>query len=160
VGEVLVHLTESLHCVAAALTSGVVPAPVGVAPARPVTAGTLRRDLGRAAAGLMTGVRSSRGRRSVSVDGLPLRCRQLIVVGAIEAVAHGWDAAHGAGRGRPIPDDLATRLLAELPLVVDRSTRRGAFADPVALPPDRAAGERLLGALGRDPFSRSTVSNQ
>jgi uncharacterized protein (TIGR03086 family) len=156
VGEVLVHLTQSLQCLAVSLTSGVVPTPVGVASARPVTAGTLCRGLGRASAGLIAAARSHRGRRAVAVDGLPLRCHQLIVVGAIEAAAHGWDAAQGAGRGRPIPDDLATRLLAELPLVIDRNTRRGAFADAIALPPDHAAGERLLGALGRDPRARGT----
>jgi hypothetical protein len=138
------------------LSSGVVPTQVGVAPARPVTARTLRRDLGGAAAGLIAAARNHRDRRPVAVDGLPLRRHQLIVVGAIEAAAHGWDAGHGAGRGGPTPDDLAARLLAELPLVIDRNTRRGAFADPIAMPPDHAAGERLLGALGRDPRARGT----
>lgn len=150
VGETIGHLTQSLHYLAVSMTSGAVPTPV-VSSARPVTAGTLQRDLGGAAAGLIAAARRLRGRRSVAVDGVPLRCHQLILVGAIEAAAHGWDAAGGAGRARPIPDDLAVRLLAELPLVVDRNTRLGAFADPITLPPDRPAGELLLAALGRDP---------
>jgi uncharacterized protein (TIGR03086 family) len=154
VGEALAHLTQSLHCLAVSLASGSVPGAVAPSPARPITAGTLRRELAGAAAGLISAARGLRGRRSVAVDGLPLRCHQLILVGAIEAAAHGWDAAQGAGRrARPIPDDLAARLLAELPLVIDCNTRRGAFADPVSLPPDRPAAERLLGALGRDPRS-------
>jgi uncharacterized protein (TIGR03086 family) len=151
VGETVGHLTQSLHHLAVSLTSGAVPALVPPSSTRPVTAGTLRRDLAGAAAGLIAAARRLRGRRSVAVDGVPLRCHQLILVGAIEAAAHGWDAARGAGRARPIPDDLAERLLTELPLVVDRNTRFGAFADPIALPADRPAGERLLAALGRDP---------
>jgi len=150
VGETIGHLTQSLRYLAVSLTSGVVPAPAAPSSARPVTAGTLQRDLGGAAAGLIAAARRLRGRRSVAVDGVPLRCHQLILVGAIEAAAHGWDAA-----GRPIPDDLAVGLLAELPLVVDRNTRLGAFADPITLPPDRPPGELLLAALGRDPGAGS-----
>jgi uncharacterized protein (TIGR03086 family) len=155
VGETIGHLTQSLRYLAVSLTSGVVPAPAAPSSARPVTAGTLQRDLGGAAAGLIAAARRLRGRRSVAVDGVPLRCHQLILVGAIEAAAHGWDAAGGAGRALPIPDDIAVRLLAELPLVVDRSTRLGAFADPITLPPDRPPGELLLAALGRDPGAGS-----
>jgi uncharacterized protein (TIGR03086 family) len=153
VGEAIGHLTQSLHLLAASLASGAVPTQAEPSSTRPVTAGTLHRDLDRAAAGLIAAARHLRGRRSVAVDGVPLRCHQLILVGAIEAAAHGWDAARGAGCARPIPGDVAARLLAELPLVIDRDTRLGAFADPIALPPDRPAGERLLAALGRDPWT-------
>lgn len=145
VANVLGHLTQSLWFLADSLAHGAAPDAVA-APAGPVTPGTLRRDLDRAAACLRTAAGNLRGRRAVAVDGLPVRCHQLIVVGAIEAVAHGWDATRGA-----VPEDLAARLLAELPLVLDDGTRRGMFADPVALPPDRPAAERLLAALGRDP---------
>jgi len=151
VADVLVHLTHSLRFLASSLVSGAVPAQVADPPPGPVTTGTLCRDLERAAGHLAAAARDLRGRRSVAVGGVPLRCHQLIVVGAIEAAAHGWDAAHGAGRAQAIPDDLAARLLAELPLVVDGNTRRGLFADPVDLSPDRPAAERLLAELGRDP---------
>jgi uncharacterized protein (TIGR03086 family) len=151
VADVLAHLTGSLRFLASSLISGVVPAQVAEPPPRAVTVGTLCRDLGRAGACLTAAARDLRGRRSVAVGGVPLRCHQLIVVAAIEAAAHGWDAARGAGRAQPIPDDLATRLLAELPLVVDGATRHGVFAAPVLLSPDRPAAERLLAALGRDP---------
>jgi uncharacterized protein (TIGR03086 family) len=151
VGDVLTHLTQSLQCLTVSLATGSVPAPVAPAPARPIAAATLRRELAAAAASLVAAARGLRGRGAVAVDGVPLRCHQLILVGAIEAAAHAWDAARGAGRAQPVPDELAARLLAELPLVVDRTTRRGAFADPVLLPPDRPAADRLLAALGRDP---------
>ncbi|RSM41056.1 hypothetical protein DMA12_25175 [Amycolatopsis balhimycina DSM 5908] len=144
VADALAHLTASLRCLATALASGAVPCPV-TPPAGPVTARTLRRELGRAAVSFGAAARDLRGRRSVAVDGLPLPCHRLVVVGAIEAAVHGWDVAR-----RPVPGELATRLLAVLPLVVDDTTRRGVFADPVALPPGRPAGERLLAALGRD----------
>ncbi len=150
VADVLVHLTQSLRFLAVSLVSGTVLDPVATAPG-PVTPGTLRRDLDAAAACLATAARDLRGRRSVDVDGLPLRCHQLVVVSAIEAAAHGWDAARGAGCAEPVPDDLAEGLLAELPLVLDRDTRRGVFADPVDLPGARPVADRLLAALGRDP---------
>ena len=149
VADALAHLTESLRCLATSLASGAVPCPAAL-PAGPVTARTLRRELGRAAVSFGAAARDLRGRRSVAVDGLPLPCHQLIVVGAIEAAVHGWDVTRG-----PVPGELATRLLDELPQVVDDTTRRGVFADPVALPPGRPAGERLLAALGRDPLPRS-----
>jgi uncharacterized protein (TIGR03086 family) len=150
VAEALAHLAQSLRCVAASLSSGVVPV-VDVPPAGPGTARTLSRDVDRAATALGAAASDLRGRRSVDVDGLPLPCHRLIVVGAIEAAVHGWDAARGAGRAGPIPGELAGRLLAELPSVLGGGARRGVFADPVALPPGRPAGERLLAALGRDP---------
>ncbi|MEV6879418.1 TIGR03086 family metal-binding protein [Amycolatopsis sp. NPDC051128] len=150
VAEALAHATGSLRCLATSLTVGAVPA-VSV-PAGPVTARTLRRDLGRAAGSLIAAARTARGERQVAIDGLPLGCHQLIVVGAIEAAVHGWDVARGAGCARPIPGELATWLLAELPQVIPRGRRRGLFADPVALAPGRArAPERLLAALGRNP---------
>ena len=150
VAEVLVHLTESLRFLASSLISGVVPAQVAEPSPGPVTVGTLCRDLGRAGACLTAAARDLRGRRSVALDGVPLHCHHLIVVGAVEAAAHGWDAAAGVCRGWSIPDDLAARLLAELPLVIDGETRQGVFADPIVSPPDRPAAERLLAALGRD----------
>jgi uncharacterized protein (TIGR03086 family) len=150
VADVLVHLTQSLRFLAVSLASGAVLEPADAATG-PVTARTLRRDLDDAAASLTAAARDLRGRQSVDVDGMPLRCRQLVVVGAIEAAAHGWDAARGAGCARPMPGDLAAGLLAELPQVLDDDTRRGMFADPVVLPGDRPAGERLLAALGRVP---------
>jgi uncharacterized protein (TIGR03086 family) len=146
VADVLAHLTESLRCLATSLTSGVVPSPAA-RPAGPITARTLNRELGRAAVSFGAAARDLRGRRSVAVDGLPLPCHRLIVVGTLEAAVHGWDVAR-----RPLPGDLATPLLAALPLVVDDTTRRGVFADPVALPPGRPAGQRLLAALGREPI--------
>ncbi|HET6704197.1 maleylpyruvate isomerase family mycothiol-dependent enzyme [Amycolatopsis sp.] len=145
VADALAHLTRSLRCVATSLASGAVP-PVPSPRTGPVTARTLRRDLGRAAAALASAATEVRGRRAVAVDGLPLPCHRLLVVGALEAAVHGWDA----NRARPVPDDLAVRLLAALPSVLDRGTRRGMFAEPVALPPGHPPGVRLLAALGRD----------
>ncbi|MEV4053599.1 maleylpyruvate isomerase family mycothiol-dependent enzyme [Amycolatopsis sp. NPDC049688] len=139
VAEVLAHLTQSLRCVAGSLASGVVAVPAARASGR---------ELGRAAVALAAAARDLRGRRAVAVDGLALPCRQLIVVAAVEAVVHGWDAVPT----RPIPGDLAARLLAELPSVLTR--REGLFAAPVVLPAGRPAAERLLAALGRDPSLR------
>jgi uncharacterized protein (TIGR03086 family) len=145
VADALAHLTGSLRCVATSLAFGAVP-PDTPARTGPVTARSLRRDLGHAAAALTAAARDLRGRRAVAVEGLALPCHQLIVVGAVEAAVHGWDA----DPARAIPGELATRLLAALPSVLGRGTRRGVFAEPVALPPGRPPGVRLLAALGRD----------
>ncbi|HEY3467370.1 MAG TPA: maleylpyruvate isomerase N-terminal domain-containing protein [Amycolatopsis sp.] len=146
VADALAHLTWSLRCLSASLTAGAVRDPAA-APG----------DLAGAAAALLAAARHARSRRSIAVDGLPLRCHQVLVVGAIEAAVHGWDVG-----GRSLPDDVAVALLPELPLVL--GDRRGLFAGPVALPPGRPAAERLLAAVGRDPartdsFSRRAVSN-
>ncbi|MDX3187108.1 maleylpyruvate isomerase N-terminal domain-containing protein [Streptomyces sp. MN03-5084-2B] len=147
VADALAHLTRSLHCVATALARGAVP-PVASPWTGPVTARSLRRDLGRAAAALGAAA-DLRGRRAVAVDGLPLPCHQLIVVGAIEAAVHGWDARPA----RPIPDDLAGLLLPELPSVLGHGIRRGLFADPVALPP------AALPASGCSPPSAGMIDD-
>ncbi|ALG14837.1 hypothetical protein AOZ06_16615 [Kibdelosporangium phytohabitans] len=149
--EVLTHLTGSLRFLASSLTSGFVPEQVAEPSPGPVTVRTLCRDLSRAGACLTAAAQDLRGRRSVAVGGMPLHCHQLIVVGAVEAAVHSWDATAGTVRCRSIPDDLAARLLVELPLIVDGKTRQGVFADPIVLPSNRPAAERLLAALGRDP---------
>jgi uncharacterized protein (TIGR03086 family) len=146
VADVLGHATQSLRCLATALDSGAVPEP------GPAGCG----DLGRAASALLAAARTTRGR--IAVDGLRLPCHRLIVVGAIEAAVHAWDAG-----GPPLPEDLAAALLAELPLVLGRGIRQGLFADPVPLPPGCPAAQRLLAALGRNPadsFSRPPESNR
>lgn len=69
----------------------------------------------------------------------------LLTAASLEIAVHGWDVHRSVGSDRPIPEALASALLAVVPRVVDPRH----FASPV--PPIRGAGaaETLLGLVGR-----------
>ena len=75
----------------------------------------------------------------------------MAAAGAVEVAVHGWDVARSAGRGRPLPAELAAELLALAPLLVSAADRPARFADPVAVSARATAGERLVAYLGRRP---------
>ena len=80
-----------------------------------------------------------------------LTARMVILTGAIEITAHGWDIAVACGARRPIPPGLASVLLPIAPLLITPSTRPGLFADPVWLPGPASPGDQLVAFLGRQP---------
>ena len=90
----------------------------------------------------------------VSVDGRPLTTRVLTSAGALEVATHGWDVAEACGARRPVPEALAEDLLRLVPLLVTAHDRPGRFGPVVDVPATAAAGDRLLGLLGRDPYRR------
>jgi uncharacterized protein (TIGR03086 family) len=151
VGDVLVHLVESLECLTIAMNFRVVSPLAPGAYRAPTDAQLLRKDLSSAGTSLIAASRRRRPRPGVSIAGLPLGHEHLVLVGAIEAAVHGWDAAHGADELLPIPGELAERLLSQLPTVVDDRTRSGSFAAPIPAPADASPADRLLAALGRQP---------
>ncbi|MEV6108188.1 TIGR03086 family metal-binding protein [Streptomyces sp. NPDC051940] len=85
----------------------------------------------------------------IDVGGLPLSSAIVTGTGAIEIAVHGWDIARACGADRPLPAPLAEELLDLAPHFVHPLDRPVRFADPVRVPHDAAAGERLLGFLGR-----------
>lgn len=89
--------------------------------------------------------------QSVAVAGRPLPASIVATAGALEITVHGWDVAQACGHVRPLPDALATELLAQLPVLVDRTDRGTRFGWPVAVGPSTTPGARLLAQLGRPP---------
>jgi uncharacterized protein (TIGR03086 family) len=87
----------------------------------------------------------------VAVGGSPLASDLLAGAGALEVAVHGWDVAAACGAPRPLPDCLATELLALVPRVVAPEDRPVRFAPPVPVPPGTPAGARLVALLGRHP---------
>ncbi|GAA2632673.1 TIGR03086 family metal-binding protein [Actinomadura fulvescens] len=87
----------------------------------------------------------------VTVAGCPMRAGAMASTGAMELAVHGWDVSRACGKDRPIPPDLAMRLLGICPMVVADDVRHGLFAPPVAVPPGASPSDRLVAFLGRDP---------
>jgi len=87
--------------------------------------------------------------RFVAVGGLPLPAGLVTCTGAIEIAVHGWDVSAARGDGRPIPSELATRMLGLCPYLV--AGRDGLFAVPVEVPAQASPCDQLIGYLGRDP---------
>ena len=71
--------------------------------------------------------------------------------GAVELAVHGWDVASACGYSRPIPGELAERMLRLTPVVVTGADRPERFAPPVPLPRGAPPGDRLIAFLGRHP---------
>jgi uncharacterized protein (TIGR03086 family) len=148
-GELLVHLDDSLDALHEGLTGG----RIGLFPGEPgadPACGFRRR------AGAVLGAWAAGPTEQVLVGRRPLEVRVMVAVGAVEIAVHGWDVAQACGRRRPIPDALATELLPVARCVVEEADRGVRFAEPVAVPSSARPGARLLGFLGRrDSFCDS-----
>jgi len=86
---------------------------------------------------------------AVTVADRAMPSELLAAAGSLEIAVHGWDVARACGVDRPLPAALASELLDVVPLLVGDADRPRRFAEPVVVPPDAAAGSRLLAALGR-----------
>ncbi len=147
VGDVLQHLQGSFDCLSAALNFGRVELGDSPSPAAPAAAAVLA-TLTSSANSLDRATDRRAAARPVVVGALPLDRDQVIIVAALEAAVHGWDASAGRGRPLPIPDPLATELLRLLPGVV--AARTGLFAPALTVAGAVTPSRRLLAALGRD----------
>lgn len=173
-GDLLVHMVDSLDVIASAGGAGVGPGAPPVWSAR--TAATTawsggpppglrapRTGLGSTPSALapLVGQAQERacamlsewsardGEPLVDVAGSPLRAGLVAAAGALEITVHGWDVARTVDLDHPIPGALAEDLLAYLPLLVTRADRPHRFAHPVVVILDSAPATRLLAALGR-----------
>jgi uncharacterized protein (TIGR03086 family) len=88
---------------------------------------------------------------TVAIADHALQAGLLIVVGALEVTAHGWDIGQACCLGRPIPPRLAADLLALAPIVITDETRPEQFGMPVAVSEAASHSDRLIAFLGRDP---------
>lgn len=69
---------------------------------------------------------------------------------ALEIAVHGWDVYQASGRHQRIPTELATDLLAMLPVLVPAGCRQNLFASPIDIPAHPTdPGVQLLAFLGR-----------
>jgi uncharacterized protein (TIGR03086 family) len=80
---------------------------------------------------------------------------QMMVMRTIEHVAHGWDVAVSQGLPTDDLEPLAAPLIpvcqALFVQLADVVGERRPFAEPVPVPDDAPALDRLVGLLGRDP---------
>lgn len=144
------HASESL----AALHDATVTGQVALIPTTPDRdpaadpARTFRDRAGR----LLAAWATTGGRRQVlDIGDLSLPGIAMEYAGAIEIAVHGWDISQACGQRRPIPDALATSLLAIAPLLVPESGRHPLFGPPVTAPAQAGPGDRLVAYLGREP---------
>lgn len=84
---------------------------------------------------------------TIGSHSMPLDC--LRTTGALEIAVHAWDISQACGERLPIPDGLATDLLAQAPLLVPHLGRHPLFAAPVPTPPRSTSSDRLTAYLGR-----------
>ncbi len=148
-GTLLGHLRESMADLEEALRTGRLGAPQLAPPQRATAPGDPVEEIRDRAAELLCACYGSPGAEFVVVGGLPVSSGIVACTGAIEIAVHGWDVSAARGRDRPIPAELATRMLGLCPLLL--AGREGLFALPVEVPAAAPAGDRLIGHLGRRP---------
>jgi uncharacterized protein (TIGR03086 family) len=149
--EVLLdHVSDSAGVLHRAITAGC----AGLAPpsgdGRPGLdpVGSLHRQAARL---LATCADAGPAQRLVAIGDRELTTNLVVLAGAIEMTVHGWDISAACGACRPVPPGLAAILLPLAPLLITPATRPGLFADPVPVPAQASAGDRLVAFLGRRP---------
>ena len=145
-GQLLVHLDESVGALGEAAELGRVPLePPAEQREVDLLVDRIVQRVRRTRAGWQRRVTSA----PVWVGDLPLGRDAIAEVGALEIAVHGWDVAAAAGRPVPLPEDLAEQLCAVARLVVTPDERRRRFAPTVPVAPSATASTRLLAHLGR-----------
>jgi uncharacterized protein (TIGR03086 family) len=148
VRTLLLHAGESL----AALAEGLDGGHIALQPQsdcldlEPDPAGAFRDRAGRL-------LRSCRGagrvREIVTIADCPMAPGVLVLAGALEIAAHGWDISQACGCREPIPDALALDLLQVAPFLVTTADRHVLFAPPVSVTAAASPSDRLAAFLGR-----------
>jgi uncharacterized protein (TIGR03086 family) len=141
-GQLLAHMEDALDAFAEGAHGSVdlqdrVPATVRVA------------NLQRKACALLAAW-SGEAPDHVTIGAHSLETPVVVLAAALEITVHGWDVGQAIGTGRPIPHDLAQRLLPVAEALVADADRGDLFGIPRPVPSDAAAEIRLLGFLGRD----------
>jgi uncharacterized protein (TIGR03086 family) len=131
------------------------------APSVPEEDGELIAGLAGRAARLLWACAEVRGSgETVIVGDRRLTTSVVAITGAIEVAVHGWDISVACGGDQPVPSRLATELLPYAALLVPRHTRPGLFADPVLVPRQTSAGDRLVAFLGRRPAGMTARASE
>lgn len=150
-GHLLLHMEDSLQAITEAAEIGQV-----LAQHSEIEDNPRRRDADRIvdrvvqrACGLHGAWTERLTSAPVAVGDLVLGRDTLVMVGALEIAAHGWDVAEATGWPSPLPEDLATGLLDVAQAVVTPADRGRRFGPALVVPPTASAGTRLLAHLGR-----------
>jgi uncharacterized protein (TIGR03086 family) len=143
------HLCESLTT----LHGGIVTGHAALIPESPALGAAADPALAfpDRAAQLIAARAAAAGRRDVDIAGRRLPVSIVECTGALEVAIHGWDVSQACGRRRPIPDVLATALLAVAPLLIPEVGRHPLFDEPVTTAAQADLGDRLVAFLGRNP---------
>ncbi len=142
--RLLQHLDDSLAAFTEAAETGYV-APAGPTEPHPAMLATSLRDR----SGRLLGAWAHEpGRSHVHVGAGQIDTSLLAATGALEITVHGWDVARACREDRPIPEELATALLAMATLLVGTAPP-ASFAPPYDVPGTADASVRLLALLGR-----------
>ena len=142
----LSHLSDSLDALTEGLTTGSVrlSADPGAEPeAQPAD---VRIRCGR----LLSAIPATPAGRLIAIADHDLTAGILAYAGAIEITVHGWDISVACGSLRPIPDNLATPLLATAGVLLPETAREGLFAPPLQPSSPASPADRLLAFLGRE----------
>src|SRR5712691_831776 len=142
----LSHLSESMDAIAEGLTCGSVRLMPAAWPDNPGgEPGGMRARCAR----LLAAIPAAPSGEPIGIADLSLTDNALAYTGAMEVAVHGWDIAVACGRPRPIPDELASSLLAAAPVLLPASARPDLFAGPLAPPRPVTPSGTLLAFLGR-----------
>lgn len=142
------HMDDSLR----ALQDAADTRRVVIVPQDPDDPGHLVGSLKTRACALLGAWTANEGADLVSVAGCPITAQVLVLAGAVEITVHGWDVASACGSELPVPTPLASALLPWLPVVVNERDRVSRFDPVVPVPPWASPGDRLVAALGRNPW--------
>ncbi|WP_084963152.1 TIGR03086 family metal-binding protein [Thermoactinospora rubra] len=89
-----------------------------------------------------------------ALPGLGLPMADVARMFVCDLVVHGWDVAVATGQGyKPVPEAVA-EALDFAARMAPMGRQQGAFGEPVPVPEDAPALDRLLGLTGRDPAWR------
>jgi uncharacterized protein (TIGR03086 family) len=146
--DLLRHMDDSLRALQDAADTG----RVVMVPRDPDDPDSPVSSLKNRACALLGAWTANGGADLVSVAGCPLTAQVLVGTGALEIAVHGWDVAQACGSELPMPAPLSGALLPLVPTVVTDRDRGTRFAPQVTVPPWASPGDRLVAALGRQPW--------
>lgn len=69
----------------------------------------------------------------------------------VDLLVHAWDLGTAIGFDGTLPDDVAERVWSEVQGMRDAFAQSDMFGDPVDVPDDASALDKLLGLTGRNP---------
>lgn len=146
-GQLLVHMDESMVAIAEAAELGHIPVEPPVL--TPVGSEKLVDRLVQRACRIRAAWHRRVTSAPVGVGDLALGRDSVALIGALEIAVHGWDVATSTGQDRPLPADLAAQLHDVALAVVTPLERVRRFADAVPVAPSAGTATRLLAHLGR-----------